>query len=189
MRDDCVYLRDKVRTLDKRARCINETGNVPEARAPRRSAREKLMSWFENDPPRSGPTRSDFGRMMDAIAGVHSGGSGSLTFGGCAESSAAAASASATKEKEKDNKRPSVDESGAGAGGERVSGVPQKSRFPWREPAKHAPFTSYQSVARKPREPSVPKEPIPPGLLNKQFSITATSRSCSFLSRWFGSCR
>ena len=47
--------------------------------------------------------------------------------------------------------------------------MPPKSCFPWREPAKRAPYPSYQSVERKPREPSVPSEPIPPGLLTKEF--------------------
>ena len=118
VRDDWNYLRDKVRALSKRARCISDTGNVPEACAPRRSAREKQLNWMENDPPRSGPAQSDFGRMMDAVAGIHSGGSGPFAPSGCSDSSAAAASASAAKRKEKDKERLSVDGSGAGAGKE-----------------------------------------------------------------------
>ena len=102
VRDNCVYLREKTRALDKRARCIRETGKVPEASALRGSARERMLAWMENDPPRGGPDRSELGRLIDAMAGVHSGGSGPFAPGGGAESSASAASASATKEKEKD---------------------------------------------------------------------------------------
>ena len=50
VRDDLIYLRDKVRRLYKRTKCIDDTNDASEAGAPRPSARGGLLRLMENDP-------------------------------------------------------------------------------------------------------------------------------------------
>ena len=54
VKDDCQYLKDRIRILDKRALYIYTTGEVPGAVAPRQSARDYMLRWMKNDFQRVG---------------------------------------------------------------------------------------------------------------------------------------
>ena len=87
---------------------------------------------MESEPPRIGPTTgaTSFGRIIDAIAGVQSGGPVSIVPCGSGDAAAAAASASASKDREKKKEKASVDDSRPGASGKRTKARCQNRAFP-----------------------------------------------------------